>query len=253
MSCISSATSGARRLGLHEAPPQAPVRFEGKVNIPEGFEEAWNELMDLEVSFVCSSPTTDDPMRIATETHLVREWCRFEVDVDHPECILKLLDPCEENFTLGALRSGDNSVFIEVLTIACSMLGIPSIVVQCSDSGNIDEAKMNLFGDGFRAALKNQDPDSRVLDGVKKSWDAIDWDRFVVGKHTLVVPGSLAALEGTADYLERSGVRPVVIVDEREMMYKTEFAAGCVGPLRRAYETLFGLSRCPVLTSGLGE
>ena len=147
-----------------------------------------------------------------------------------------------------------------LMTTACSMLGIPSIIVVCETLGNTRgvEGKMNGLCDAIRAALvaaghdvaalNEQLSETRFMDGQKKSWANLDLDRFSQAKETLVVPGTyLAAVVKTAEHLEKSGVRPMIFVDEGDKLCKTDFLMSAdetsLNCLDKALQRLYGCAR----------
>lgn len=196
-------------------------QYTGTVDeIPDGFADAWEELMDLQVTFRQS-------------TRPLRDWCCFETTIGHPRCVLQLMDPPEDGsvgWTLAfSVEQSDKSIFMYLMTTACCMLGIPSIIIVCETLENTRgvEGKMNGLRDAIRAAARDAGHDVAALsetlfmDGKQKNWDALDPEDF---DRTLVVPGTyLAAVSKTASFLAEHDIRPQIFVDEGDKLSKTDF------------------------------
>lgn len=194
------------------------------VQLPEEFAVVWRRLCDLEVTF-------------RGKTRRVAEWCPFSLDLDDPRNVLNCLNPPADGapgWTLAySVEQSDKSIFLHLVTTACRMLGIPSVIVVCDTKGNTAgvESKMTGLGEAIIAAAAAipgfPPPDvatMQAMDGVKRNWDRVGIEDFVAGSKTFVVPGTcLAAVRCLADYIARSGATPMVFVDDGDKLAKYFF------------------------------
>jgi hypothetical protein len=114
------------------------------------------------------------------------------------------------------------------------MLGIPSVIIVCENKDNTlgVETKMTSLGAAIQAAAELNRPGVRppevavmkAMDGVQKNWTAQKYDDFVAANKTFVVPGTyLPAVRCLSEYIEKSGVRPMVLIDEGDKLAKYFF------------------------------
>jgi hypothetical protein len=200
-----------------------PASMEGVIDVPRDFLDEWDRLMDIEVTF----------RRV---TKPLRDWCYFNVTVGHPECALGILDAPADGSTgyqlSYSVEQSDKSIFMYLMTTACKMARVPSVVVVCETLGNTKdvEGKMNGLSDAIRNACAAGGADvpdlsdTRFMDGVEKNWDALDLGPFCRGEETIVVPGTyLPAIRCLVKALRASGVRPIVFVDEGDKLFRQFF------------------------------
>jgi hypothetical protein len=208
---------------VHDAESDADPDAEPEP-LPEDFAVVWRRLCDLEVTF-------------RGKTRSVAEWCPFSLDLDDPRNVLNCLNPPsdgETGWTLAySVEQSDKSIFLHLVTTACRMLGIPSVIVVCETKGNTAgvESKMTGLGEAIiaaAAAIPDFPPPDvsamQAMDGVKKNWDTVGIEDFAAGRKTFVVPGTyLPAVRCLADYVARSGATPMIFIDEGDKLAKYFF------------------------------
>ena len=169
-------------------------------------------------------------------TRQLRDWCCFETTIGHPRCVLQILDPPADGsvgWTLAfSVEQSDKSIFMYLMTTACAMLGIPSIVVVAETLENTSgvEGKMNGLATAIADAMRAAGHDvaalaeTRFMDGKKRNWDGLLEDYENGELKTLIVPGTyLAAVQKTANFIEDYDVRPMIFLDEGDKMFRGDF------------------------------
>jgi hypothetical protein len=197
--------------------------MDGVIDVPREFLDEWERLMDVDVTF-------------RGKTRQLRDWCCFNTTIGHPECALSILDAPssgETGFQLSySVEQSDKSIFMYLMTTACKLARIPSVVVVCETLGNTKgvEGKMAGMADAIRDAIRATGADvpdlsdTRFMDGVQRNWDNLDLTSFSRGEETIIVPGTyLPAINKLVAALRESGVRPIIFIDEGDKLFRKFF------------------------------
>ena len=216
------------------------IYVDGDFEVNSEFADKWDDLMDLEVTF-------------REQRRALRDWCCFETAISHPHSILGGIEGPEDGPTRWLLsysvEQSDKSIFIKLLTTACCMAGIPTVVVVCETLGSSKavEGKMNGLAQAICAALPVSTDlgNTKFMDGVKKNWDNLAMDNY---DGTLVVPGTYTpAVKRLTEYLTDKDYRPILIVDEGDKLFRSYFDIDeeptQLNELQRSLKELFNCAR----------